>query len=82
MQTDDQITGPIFREAEKVQHSMDIDRTLKHKLWGGKNPFNRNMQYIYWTFSSNDLKKKKKDKNGEPLLCVIHNQEKKKKKRK
>jgi len=38
MQIEDQITGPIFRGAEKVHCSRDIDKTLKQKLWEGKNP--------------------------------------------
>lgn len=77
MQIEDQITGPIFRGAEKVHCSRDIDRTLKCKLWGGKNLFNKNMQYFYWTFSSNDFQQNDK-KRRELLFCMMDNKKKEK----
>lgn len=75
MQIEDQITGPIFRGDEKVHCSRDIDRTQKQTV-RRKNPFNKNMQYFYWTFSSSDFQQNDK-KRRELLFCMMDNQEKK-----
>lgn len=71
MKTEDQITGPVFKESEKEHCSRDTDRTQTQ--W--KNPFSKNMQYFYRTFSSNDFQQNDQ-KRRELLFCMMDNQKK------